>query len=111
MRAIQELLGNPNPDFAKAASAPGQQLVAIQQQLTYVLRVVKTNAGTQAPPKNQEGCPTALKKYPEDKRAFNIRSGACGLVWLARVSGLLTLAALRRVVLKSMLPGDWPTPG
>ncbi|KII64095.1 hypothetical protein RF11_12925 [Thelohanellus kitauei] len=44
----------------QASSALGQQLVAKPQQLTFVLRVVETNEGTQAHPKNQGACPSNL---------------------------------------------------
>ncbi|KII62817.1 hypothetical protein RF11_08994 [Thelohanellus kitauei] len=54
------------------------------QQLTCALRVVKTNAGTRAPPKNQ-----CVSKYPQGKRAFKILSDACVKVWLARARKLL----------------------
>ncbi|KII68818.1 hypothetical protein RF11_08091 [Thelohanellus kitauei] len=52
-----------------------------------------------------------VSMYPEGKRAFKILSGACDLVWLARASGLFTLAALRMTLLKSLLLRDWPSPG
>ncbi|KII66930.1 hypothetical protein RF11_03597 [Thelohanellus kitauei] len=39
-----------------------------------------TNAGTQALPKIKE----EVSKYSEDKRAINILSGACNLLFLAR---------------------------
>ncbi|KII63008.1 hypothetical protein RF11_02100 [Thelohanellus kitauei] len=62
--------------------------------------------------KDQCGHPRAseesrrVSKYPEGKRAFKISSGVCGLVWLARASGLFTLAALREALPKSLLPRD-----
>ncbi|KII60448.1 hypothetical protein RF11_11901 [Thelohanellus kitauei] len=51
-----------------------------------------------------------MSQYPEGKQAFKIFSRDCGIVWLARASGLLTLAGLSRALLKSLLPEDWPSP-
>ncbi|KII71636.1 hypothetical protein RF11_13492 [Thelohanellus kitauei] len=67
--------------------------------------------------KDQCGHPSAseesrrVSKYPGSKRAFKIRSGACGLVWLPRASGLFTLAALRVALPKIVLPGNSPSTG
>ncbi|KII70440.1 hypothetical protein RF11_09703 [Thelohanellus kitauei] len=89
---------NQNCPYARAASAPGQQLAAVPQQLTCILRVVKNNAGTQSPPKYQEGCPSTLKARGHSKS-------------LARASRLLTLADMRVALPKNLLLGDWPTSG
>ncbi|KII63592.1 hypothetical protein RF11_16403 [Thelohanellus kitauei] len=70
--------------LTKSASPPGQQLVAIPQQLTCVLRADKSKR---------------VSKYPEDNLAFKIRYA----------SGLFTLAARHEVLLKSLVPGDWPS--
>ncbi|KII65872.1 hypothetical protein RF11_11544 [Thelohanellus kitauei] len=76
--------------LSQSWSAPGLQRADIRQLFPCVLRVAKTWASTQAPLKNKEGRPSALK-------------GACDLIELVQVSGLVTPSALCRAHPKSLL--------
>ncbi|KII73338.1 hypothetical protein RF11_05686 [Thelohanellus kitauei] len=55
---------------------------------------------------NPDFGPSFLHHLGQPEGALKIRSGACGLVWLARASRLFTLAALRGILLESLLLGD-----
>ncbi|KII63738.1 hypothetical protein RF11_08124 [Thelohanellus kitauei] len=74
--------------------------IAFTSSYCYV-NIIFGVSGTQAPTEESG----MMSKYPEGKLAFKIRSGAFGLVWLARASELFTLAALSRAIPKSLHQG------